>query len=143
VSVRPYYVSVRTNVVQAPQVPEYRGVIVTYEESSVLAGSIGDALAALFPGFDGDVGDNVSGGIDGPIIVLGSDAEEVLVQIDELLREADAARNAGDLALLQEKLDEVNELANDAILRFDLESTADVDAGTSDADDSEESDTEE
>jgi uncharacterized membrane protein (UPF0182 family) len=124
VYVRPYYVSVQTGIAQAPQAPEYRGVIVTYDERSVLAGSTGEALAELFPGFDAEVDENVSVEINRPVVELGQDAEAVIIQIDELLREADAARNAGDLALLQEKLDAVNELATDAIVRFDLGQTA-------------------
>ncbi len=120
VYVRPYYVSVQTGSAQAPRAPEYRGVIVTYDERSVLTRTIGEALTELFPGFDADVDDRVVGDGGSSAIELSETTEEALEQVITLLAEADQARQAGDLAVLQEKLDALNELAIDASERFDL-----------------------
>jgi hypothetical protein len=57
--VRPYYVSVPLESADAREVTEFRAVIVSYDDRSVIAPTIGQALERLFPGFDGDVGDRV------------------------------------------------------------------------------------
>lgn len=120
VYVRPYYVTVVT---QQRSIPEFRGVIVTYEQDSVLSPSIGVALAELFPGFDAEVNDSLPSedGNTGDVIDVSETSDDALIQILQLLAEADQARADGDLGLLQEKLDELNELAVDANDRFGLE----------------------
>lgn len=59
VYIRPYYVSVPLDSADAREVTEFRAVIVSYDDRSVIAPTIGQGLARLFPGFDGDVGDRV------------------------------------------------------------------------------------
>jgi uncharacterized membrane protein (UPF0182 family) len=59
VYVRPYYVSVAQSSGDVTSVTEFRYVIVNYRDQSVLASTMNEALAELFPGFDGDVGDRV------------------------------------------------------------------------------------
>ena len=58
--VRPYYVSVPQSSADAGVVTEYRAVIVTYNDRSVLEPTLGQALARLFPGFRGDLGDEIA-----------------------------------------------------------------------------------
>jgi uncharacterized protein len=41
------------------EVTAYRSVIVSYNERSVLEPTLGEAVARLFPGFEGDIGDRV------------------------------------------------------------------------------------
>ncbi len=57
--VRPYYVSVPQSSGDVDEVTAFRSVIVSYDERSVLEPTLGQALARLFPGFEGDVGDRV------------------------------------------------------------------------------------
>ncbi|HYN33850.1 MAG TPA: UPF0182 family protein, partial [Ilumatobacteraceae bacterium] len=57
--VRPYYVSVPQNAANAGVVTEYRAVIVTYNDRSVLAPTLSEALLRLFPGFRGDLGEEI------------------------------------------------------------------------------------
>jgi hypothetical protein len=57
--VRPYYVSVPQSSGDVDEVTAYRSVIVSYNERSVLEPTLGEALARLFPGFEGDIGDRV------------------------------------------------------------------------------------
>jgi uncharacterized membrane protein (UPF0182 family) len=57
--VRPYYVSVAQNSGDVTAVTEFRSVIVSYNDRSVLAPTIGEALAVLFPGYEGSTGDRV------------------------------------------------------------------------------------
>ncbi|NQY55858.1 MAG: UPF0182 family protein [Ilumatobacteraceae bacterium] len=59
VYVRPYYVSVPQNSADVSEVTEFREVIVTYDDQSVIRPTIGEALEELFPGFDADLGEVV------------------------------------------------------------------------------------
>jgi len=141
--VRPYYVSVAQNSGDVTSVTEFRSVIVSYNERSVLAPTIGEALAVLFPGFEGDVGDRVvqaaeptsdTGGDTGteepsstdgtdeqpsdtepPAIDQPSDAATMLERADELFIEADQALAEGDLGGYQAKIDEARALIADAL----------------------------
>ena len=58
--VRPYYVSVSQASGDVTSVTEFRFVIVSYADQSVMRPTLGEALAELFPGFEGDVGDRVA-----------------------------------------------------------------------------------
>ncbi len=130
VYVRPYYVSVPTDSPQVSEATEFREVIVTYNQTSVLAPTIGQALSELFRGFDADVGDRTAGGVAVPgdvtgtpddVVVLDENAEEVLVRIDAVLAEADAALADGDLGLYQEKIEEAADLIAEAVDRLGLD----------------------
>jgi uncharacterized membrane protein (UPF0182 family) len=136
VYVRPYYVSVAQTSGDVTQVTEFRSVIVSYDDRSVLASTIGEALAILFPGFDGEVGDRVAQpaeadgdalvdpdatGVDEPDVStpdegepdvqpLPSDAAALLQQADDLFIEADEALAAGDLGGYQAKIVEARAL---------------------------------
>ncbi|HRE01061.1 MAG TPA: UPF0182 family protein, partial [Ilumatobacteraceae bacterium] len=93
--VRPLYVKVDRQT-------SYRRVIVSYNANAVIADSIGDALADLFPGFDLDIGDRAgrptdgsSGTGNGTGTGSGSGtaqtAAELLADAQRLFDEADAA----------------------------------------------------
>jgi uncharacterized membrane protein (UPF0182 family) len=130
--VRPYYVSVPQNSAQVGAVTEYRAVIVSFNDRSVLEATVTEGLAALFPGFESDVGDAIEeptepGGDDGgtgtetdgdtaaPDTDTASDDPVVLLEeADQAFLEADEALAAGDLGLYQEKIDEARDLIDQA-----------------------------
>ncbi|MGA9276655.1 UPF0182 family protein [Ilumatobacter sp.] len=142
VYIRPYYVSVPTDSAQVPEATEFREVIVTYNQTSVLAPTIGQALSELFRGFDADIGDRTgttasenatdSDAPDDEVVVLDENAEDVLVRIDSVLAEADAALESGDLGTYQERVDEANQLINDAVDRFGLDTSVEGDSTATD-----------
>jgi uncharacterized membrane protein (UPF0182 family) len=126
--VRPYYVSIPQNASDVRTVTEYRAVIVTYNEQSVLEDTVGEALAVLFPGFEGDLGEVVETASepeeDDPEVVdpdpvdtavVDGDAASLVNRADELFLEADEALADGDLGLYQEKIDEARALIADAV----------------------------
>ncbi|MFK8025246.1 MAG: UPF0182 family protein [Ilumatobacter sp.] len=129
--IRPYYVSQPTEGVTGGAT-EFREVIVTYNQTSVLAPTIGEALGEIFRGFDADTGDRtaatVASGDDpapepddtGDVVVLDENAEEVLARLDVVLAEADDALAAGDLGTYQAKVDEANGLIDEAVDRLGL-----------------------
>jgi uncharacterized membrane protein (UPF0182 family) len=128
--VRPYYVSVPQNSADVSSVTEYRAVIVSYNDRSVLESSVSEGLAALFPGFESDVGDAIEeptepGGSDGagdpeepptdPDQGSSSDDPVALLEAaDAVFLEADEALADGDLGLYQQKIDEARGLIADA-----------------------------
>ena len=126
--VRPYYVSIPQNSGDVRAVTEYRAVIVTYNETSVLEDTVGEALAVLFPGFEGDLGEVVETATepeaDDPEVteeepdespVVDGDAASLVNRADELFLEADEALVDGDLGLYQEKIDEARQLVAEAV----------------------------
>ncbi len=131
--VRPYYVSVPQNSADVGAVTEYRAVIVTYNDRSVLQPTIAEALAVLFPGFEADLGEEIprptepgSGdddgdeptpGVDDPGDgpATGTDPAALLAQADVLFDEADAALTAGNLGEYQRKIDEARDLIAQAV----------------------------
>ena len=142
VYVRPYYVSSPQASGDISSVTEYRGVIVTYNERSVLEPTIGEALARLFPGFDADVGDVVDRPTDpesgDPIDPQapddpddpvdpdepGSDvgdgsAGDLLAAADQAFADADVALADGDLGEYQAKIDEARQYIADAVALLD------------------------
>jgi uncharacterized membrane protein (UPF0182 family) len=137
--VRPYYVTQPTDSAQVSEATEFREVIVTYNQNSVLAPTIGQALSELIPGFDADVGDrtgSTSSSVDvddeeltddtgevedGDVVFLDENAEDVLVRLDQVLAEADEALENGELGVYQDKIDEAAELTAEAIDRLGLE----------------------
>jgi uncharacterized membrane protein (UPF0182 family) len=130
--VRPYYVSVPQNSADVSSVTEYRAVIVSYADRSVLASTVSEALAELFPGFEGDVGDAIDeptepGGDDGGAATdtetesedpdtgtSNDDPVALLEEADQAFLEADEALATGDLGLYQEKIDEARDLIDQA-----------------------------
>ena len=88
--VRPLYVSVDDQ-------SSYRKVIVSYNANAVIADTLGDALADLFPGFDLDVGDREGAATpvpdepDQPENPGSETAGELLAQAQTLFDDADAA----------------------------------------------------
>jgi uncharacterized protein len=121
VYVRPYYVSGTTGSSEVPEAPEFRGVIVTYNQRSVLAESIGAALEELFPGFSGDVGDQLPGNDPVSEIEPATDAEAVVARIVELLAEAEELRLAGDLGGYQTKVDQATEIARNSAVQLGID----------------------
>jgi len=123
--VRPYYVSVPQNSADVGSVTEYRAVIVSYNDRSVLEPTITQALVRLFPGFKGDLGEEISnpsepatGSETDTTETAGSSSEDpatLLNEADALFAEADAALSEGDLGLYQEKIDDARQLIEDAV----------------------------
>jgi uncharacterized membrane protein (UPF0182 family) len=121
--VRPFYAQVSQGSSAATDtVTEYRFVIVSYNDEAVWGESLGDALAKLFDGYEGDLGDRV--GVDEGSTPEAPEAgepevgtpEEVLVQADQLLREAaDALSENGDLGEYQAKVDAAGALIDEAL----------------------------
>jgi uncharacterized membrane protein (UPF0182 family) len=134
--VRPYYVSVPQNSAQVGAVTEYRAVIVSFNDRSVLESTVSEGLAALFPGFESDVGDAIDeptepGGDDDaadtdsdsesdpatPDPGAGSSSDDPVVlleEADQAFLEADEALAEGDLGLYQQKIDEARGLIDQA-----------------------------
>jgi uncharacterized protein len=135
--VRPYYVSVPQNSADVSSVTEYRAVIVSFNDRSVLAATVSEALTELFPGFEGDIGDAIDeptepgasdggstddgGSVTPPPDSGGSQDDPValLEQADQAFAEADDALAAGDLGLYQEKITEARQLIDDAFALLD------------------------
>ncbi len=105
--VRPVYV--------VADVAEFRFVIVSHENGAVLDTNLDSALARLFTGFDGVVGDRVGAvddiepPLDGeePPVGIGDDPAALAAEAERLYLEAQDALRDGDLGLFQQKLDEV------------------------------------
>jgi hypothetical protein len=137
VFVRPFYIEVRQQQGgPVSDVTEYRFVIVSYNEEAVHATTLSEALAALFPGFDADVGDRVPdpAGADEPDDTASDDAApddtapddtvvdrppldedatvvQLLAEAEALFADAEAElRSNGDLGAYQERLEDVREL---------------------------------
>jgi len=127
--IRPYYVNVSQESSVIRSTTEFRQVIVTYNENSVLSPTVSGALRALFPGFEGNTLDRLGGTVDDDVAVgdgddgtgddavvrLDENAEDVLVRIDIVLAEADEALAAGDLGKYQAKVDEARALIDEAV----------------------------
>jgi uncharacterized membrane protein (UPF0182 family) len=129
--VRPYYVAVPQNGSTA-SVTEFRSVIVSYNDRAVLEPTLSEALALLFPGFDGDLGDRVDqpaepiddeATTDAPPTDDAADTEpdtavsaaQLLEDADALFVEADEALAAGDLGTYQDKVEQARGLVSDAV----------------------------
>lgn len=131
--IRPYYVSVPQEGATITSVTEFRFVIVSYNDNSVLTRTITEGLTRLFPGFEGDVGDSIGApteplpddatdpDVDSP--VLPTDAAELLQLADELFRDADTALADGNLGEYQAKVEEGRQRLAEAlaILEADLQ----------------------
>lgn len=134
VYVRPYYVTVSQTGSRVAQTTEFRAVIVSYNGEAVLARTITDALELIFPGFDGVVEGEVpvEGDEDGAVTISGDaldeTADEVLIRLNTVLAEADAALADGDLGVYQSKIEEANELLADAVERLGLATPVQTDA---------------
>lgn len=117
VYVRPYYVTQQQTGGAVSQTTEYRAVIVTYDREAVIAPTIGQALAQLFPGFDGEVGGapvveptDPDEPVDPDAPVVDRTADELLLAVNNALGDADAALASGDLGAYQVKVDEAADL---------------------------------
>lgn len=139
--VRPYYVAIEGSDTTRTST-EYRFVIVSHNSESAFASTLGGALAQLFPGFAGDIGDRVAtpGSGEPPPTEdgdddasddtgddtderppLGSDAtaSELLAEADALFDDADERLRAGDLGGYQAKLAEARALIERAMALID------------------------
>lgn len=133
---RPYYVSVPQNSTEVSTVTEYRGVIASYNDQAVLEDTVSEALASLFPGFDGVIEETIeepSEPTNGDATVQPQDPEQpdqdqgdtprvpsgegplaLLEEADRLFLEADDALAEGDLGLYQERINEARSLIAEA-----------------------------
>jgi len=133
--IRPYYVSVPQNSADVRSVTEYRGVIASYDDQAVLGDTVSEALAQLFPGFDGQIDETIaeptepgdgSGAVDPSTPppdpapgTSGDDPVALLEQADLAFQEADAALASEDLGLYQEKVTEARQLIAEAFALLD------------------------
>ena len=118
--IRPVYVI-------SSDITEYRFVIVSHDNAAVLDTSLDAALARLFSGFEGDVGDRVAGsdttggtdGTDGSVTppddgatpgADSNDPAQLAAEAERLYLEAQELLRAGDLGGYQAKLDQVGEI---------------------------------
>ena len=127
--VRPYYVAVPQETGTVRSVSEFRFVIVSNGNNSVLASTITEGVRRLFPGFEGDVGDVLGaptelsdGGAVTPVeddgidvSGLPVDAAELLTLADSLFQEADDALAVGSLGEYQAKIEEARARLADAL----------------------------
>lgn len=117
VYVRPVYVTIG-------EVTEYRYVIVSYDEAAVMDTSLDAALARLFPGYDGDVGDRlptdgdeqppVAPGEPTPEIPVDGDVAELLIQAEAAFTEAEGHLADGNLGAYQEAITRAQQLVAQA-----------------------------
>jgi uncharacterized membrane protein (UPF0182 family) len=117
--VRPVYVETNKSV-------EYRFVIVSDGERSVMKPTLGEAVAGLFPGFDAGLLDGAattptqgepSEQPDEPTTPTGTGATpaDLLARADVLFDEADDLLRAGDLGGYQDKIDQAQALVQQAL----------------------------
>ena len=115
-----------------------------YNDRAVLESTLSEALAVLFPGFEGDLNDRVEqpaeptdddpsepddtgsdapGSEDTPTDEVDPatalDAAQLLEQADALFVEADEALQANDLGTYQDKIDEARGLVAEAVQRLE------------------------
>jgi uncharacterized membrane protein (UPF0182 family) len=109
-------------------VTEFRFVIVSNDNDAVLDTDLDSALARLFPGFTGNVGDRVADtdgdtpadpgtdpgttdpGTDDPVVPSGDDPASLVAQAEALYLEAQDLLRGGDLGGYQQRMDQVGEL---------------------------------
>jgi uncharacterized membrane protein (UPF0182 family) len=119
--VRPMYAAVQQST--GNSVTEYRFVTVAHEGRAAIGDSLGQALASLFVGFEGDLGDRVGAedatadpSTDEPSASADEETPaELLARADELFSEAEAALGNGDLGEYQAKVDEAAALVQRAL----------------------------
>lgn len=139
--VRPFYVAVDQDRGNARSVTEYAFVMVSYDERSAYAQTLGGALGQLFPGLELDIGERLStvdppatdddgdpvasgddpgtsGATDAPVTTESPQRtpEELLAEADALLREAeDQLLLDGDLGAYQERIEGASALVTEAL----------------------------
>lgn len=162
--IRPYYVTVDQAGSRVSQTTEFRAVIVSYDNQAVLQPTISEALADLFPGFDGELDELAVVDDDEPArdddgsaddsdsgdggVPEDRTSDELLIEVNELLIDADLALTNGDLGEYQDKVDEANAVLAQALeqlgLTEDLEPTqTQAEEEQADADEAAEDDAEE
>jgi uncharacterized protein len=122
VYIRPVYVI-------ASEVTEFRFVIVSHNNRSVMDETLDAALARLFPGFEGEVGERIADPEEDDEVVdpeeeptgepeetgdepstITGDAAELVAEAETLYQEAQDLLRAGDLGGYQAKIDEMGEV---------------------------------
>lgn len=144
---RPYYVVQARTGSRVSQTTEFRAVIVSFNGRAVLADTITEALTKLFPAFDGELDELVELDPDDPDAVATDEtpvdgsrtSDELLLEVNQLLIDADAALEDGDLGGYQDRIDQANELLQQALDLLGIDSEPVGDDTSSDAAD--ESDT--
>ncbi len=139
--IRPYYVVQQRTGSRVSQTTEFRAVIASFNGRAVLADTITEALADLFPGFDGELDELAVVDPDDPDAVASDDDEvidddrtsdELLLDVNALLIEADAALADGDLGAYQDRVDEANELLQQALDALGIDTEPVVDEAADD-----------
>lgn len=143
--IRPYYVVQTRTGSRVEKTTEFRAVILSFNGRAVLTDTITEGLAELFPGVTGeldeiavvDPDDPDAEPVDEEIITTDDrSGEELLLDINDLLIQADAALADGDLGGYQARIDEANELLQEALVLLDIdplpgESTVDTETAPS------------
>ncbi len=134
--VRPYYVVQARTGSRVDQTTEFRAVIASFDGRAVLAETLTEALSELFPGFDGDLEELAPVDPDDPDAVPADEnppadddrtSDDLLLEINDVLAEADAALAEGDLGAYQDGVDEANDLLQQALVLLGLEADPVVD----------------
>jgi uncharacterized membrane protein (UPF0182 family) len=129
VYVRPVYVTVG-------DVTEYRYVIVSHDEAAVIDTSLDGALAQLFPGYDGEVGDRVAAADEEPApgdptepstpvtpaAPIEGDLAQLLLDAEAAFTEAEQHLAAGDLGAYQEAVERARQLVEQATAQLGADS---------------------
>ena len=106
---------------EAGQIPEFKGVVVAYQNQIALQDTLDLALAEVFAGFTPSNGD--SSGVEGTIDPeLSADVRTLLEQASAAFEAAQTALQSGDLATYQAKTEEAAQLIEEARQVLDNES---------------------
>ena len=128
--IRPYYVVQARTGSRVTETTEFRAVIASFNGEAVLADTITEALSELFPGFDGELDELAEVDPDDPDALPTDEDEpidndrtsdELLLEVNALLVEADEALADGDLGGYQARVDEANELLQQALELLDIQ----------------------
>ena len=138
---RPYYVVQQRTGSRVSQTTEFRAVIASFNGEAVLADTITEALSELFPGFDGELDELAEVDPNDPEAVPTDDepvnedrtSDELLLEVNQLLIDADAALADGDLGGYQDRVDEANALLQQALAQLGIDSNPAPDESADDA----------
>lgn len=91
------------------QIPEFKGVVVAYDDNIALEDTLDEALGVAFEGY-------VSGSVPAEVIEdLPEDVQGILEKARDLYTEADEALATGDLGTYQSKINEAAQLVEEAL----------------------------
>ncbi|MGB3735898.1 MAG: UPF0182 family protein [Ilumatobacter sp.] len=141
--IRPYYVVQQRTGSRVEETTEFRAVIASFNGRAVLTDTITEALSELFPGFTGELDelaevdpddpDAVPADVDEGDVADDRNSEELLLAVNDLLIEAEAALADGDLGEYQDRVDEANDLLLQALTELGIDPDPAIDDADPDA----------